>query len=163
MKLPLNREFALRYTFTILVFGGLSCWFAFDGFVKYPRMEAAALYESIEGSAPPETLTAEKLEAFKNQKRQSQIGLAAVTGVASLWVLAILLSAVNKRLEYDETGFSVNGRKIDWSAVTGVDRGKWEKKGIVLVKTADSVFTFDGWHHSGMDGFEKMLKEKTGK
>ena len=47
MKLTLNREFAFRHLGVAVLFFGLCCWFLYDGFVTYPKMDDATFSEQI--------------------------------------------------------------------------------------------------------------------
>ena len=74
-RLKLNPEFFYRHLAVCLLMFGMSCWFGYDGFVRYPATPAAELYEKIESSKPPEGFN---LDAFKRQKIQSQYGFTAL-------------------------------------------------------------------------------------
>ena len=159
-RLPLNREFATRYALVALLFLGMAGWFGYDGLVRYPRADAAALYRSIEKSEPGVTVD---LEAFKRQKTQAQCGLMAALLVASAVVGLILLKAVRFRFEYDDEGFVANGVRRSWGDVRSVDRTRWEKKGILVLMLGDAAVVLDAWHHSGVAAVERLVAEKTGK
>lgn len=123
MKLKLNREFAVRYSLVALLFLGMGGWFAFDGFVRYPRTSAAELYRSIEKAEVPEDMPPAALEAFKRQKTASQKGLALVLTVAAAWVGLLLARAAAFRFDYDEKGFVCARGRYEWStAATGSAR-----------------------------------------
>ena len=151
MKLSLNREYAARHLFVAALAAGLSCWFAYDGFVEYPATPAADLYRSIEKSDPqPGT----DLDAFKLQKTQTQKSFAAVSLAAALVIALRLLKSAAFRFEYDENGFVCGGRRRPYSDIVSKDLGRWGKKGIVSFTTKDGVRTvLDAWHHSGVKEF----------
>ena len=105
-KIELNREYAMRHLLATAVFVALGCWFGYDGFVRYPAADAAALYESIEGSAPSSETDIEK---FKRQKIDSQrLFSAFLLCVAAVVGLRLLK---NSRLDFSwgETGFETGG------------------------------------------------------
>ena len=148
MTLKLNREFAVRYSLVALLFLGMGGWFAFDGFVRYPRTPAAELYRSIEKAEVPEDMSPAALEAFKRQKTASQKGLALVLTVAAAWVGLLLARAAAFRFDYDEKGFVCARGRYEWSAVKAVDRRAWKRKGILRLELpGGGRLVLDGWHH----------------
>lgn len=148
-RFKLNPDFARRYGFVALLFLGMGGWFAYDGLVVYPRLEAAALYESIEKSAPPPEMGTERLEAFKRQKIHSQYGLAAVLFVASALVGLTLLKAWRFDFDPERAG-----------RILSVDRSRWEKKGILVLDTENcGRVTLDAFHHLGITEYEKTLSD----
>ena len=154
-SLKINTEFLYRHLGVCLLMFGLGCWFGYDGFVKYPKTDAAELYEQIEKSKPPEGFA---LEAFKSQKIKSQYGFSALCLVASVLIGLHLASVAMFRFDHDETSFVWNGKKYALSDVKSVDRSQWKKKGIVKLELADGVrVTLDAWHHLGVKDFEKLL------
>lgn len=146
-KFKLNPDFARRYLFVALLFVGMGGWFGYDGLVRYPNTAAAALYESIEKSAPPPEMGEDRLEAFKTQKIRSQYGLAGALFVAAAWVALILFKAWKFDFDPDKAG-----------RILAVDRSKWEKKGILVLKTEKlGCVTLDSFHHLGVSEYEKTL------
>ena len=153
MKLTLNREYALRHLFVTLLMIGLGGWFGYDGLVRYPATPAAELYQSIEGSEPPETMTAESLAAFKDQKTKTQYGFTLLCLLAALVVGTRLFASCRFDFEFDDEGFVCRGRRHAYSDIKKVDRALWAKKGIVRV---DGI-TLDAWHHQGVREFVEKL------
>jgi len=159
MTLTINNEFLRRHIFVLLVFAGMGAWFGYDGFVRYPDMPAAALYKSIESAEPPPHMTDAKLQAFKDQKTATQRGLCAVLEFAALLVGLHLLAVSRLRFSFDGDGFTWNGKRYALADVKSVDRAKWAKKGILVLRLADGKVTLDPWHHVGVDEFEKKLAD----
>ena len=151
MKLTLNREFATRHVGVALLMLGLSCWFGYDGFVRYPATPAAELYKSIEGSDAPEGFN---LEAFKVQKTQTQYGFTFLTFLASLVIGGHVWLLSKFRFEYDDESYTFAGRRVAIKDIKSVDRSQWEKKGIIRV---DGI-KLDAWHHAGVKEFVEKLK-----
>lgn len=155
MQLKLNREFAVRYAFVALLMFGMGGWFGYDGYVKYPSMTAAGLYESCHGgeaAASPEA--AEKFRATAIPRQKQFMTLCFIAGVL---VALCLLRAVRFRFSYDENGFDFGGKRYAFADVASVDLKRWEKKGILVVRTADAAITLDSWHHTGVDAFRELL------
>ena len=153
MKLQLNREYAMRHLFVTVLMAGLCCWFGYDGFVRYPATPAAELYKSIEKSDPPEQMTSEQLEAFKQQKTRTQYGFTILTLVAALVIGSRLAKAARFQFEFDDEGYVYRGRRHAFADIKKVDRSRWEKKGIVMV----NGITLDSWHHLGVKEFVEKL------
>ena len=151
MKLTLNREFATRHVGVALLMLGLSCWFGYDGFVRYPATPAAELYRSIEGNDAPEGFN---LEAFKVQKTQTQYGFTFLTLLASLVIGGHVWLLSKFRFEYDDESYTFAGRRVAIKDIKSVDRSQWEKKGIIRV---DGI-KLDAWHHAGVKEFVEKLK-----
>ena len=151
MKLTLNREFATRHVGVALLMLGLSCWFGYDGFVRYPATPAAELYRSIEGSDAPEGFN---LEAFKVQKTQTQYGFTFLTLLASLVIGGHVWLLSKFRFEYDDESYTFAGRRVAIKDIKSVDRSQWETKSIIRV---DGI-KLDAWHHVGVKEFVEKLK-----
>lgn len=152
-SLTLNREFAVRHLGVALLMLGLSGWFGYDGFVRYPATPAAELYRSIEGSDAPDGFD---LAAFKHQKTQTQHGFALLALLAALVIAGHVGLLARFRFEYDDEGFVFRGTRRKFADVKAVDWSQWEKKGIVRV---DSI-TLDAWHHAGVREVAERLKKE---
>ncbi|MBP5790929.1 MAG: hypothetical protein J6W80_01540 [Kiritimatiellae bacterium] len=159
MKLKTNREYAARHLFVTAVMLALSCWFGFDAIVRYPATPARELYVSIEAAEPPEGFN---LDAFKEQKIQTQYGFAFLAFLAAAIVGVRLWNSWAFGFEFGEDGFSVAGKKFPYSAMKAVDMKKWEKLGLVRFTVLDGGrprrITLDSWHHLGV----KEFVEKSG-
>ena len=150
MKLTLNKEFAKRHLFVAVLMAGMGCWFGYDGFVKYPATDAAALYQSIEGrEASPEV----NLEAFKRQKTQTQYGFTFLAFLVAALVGGHLWKVSKFDFEFDDEGFTCQGQRHAFKDIKNVDRRLWDKKGIVFV---DGI-KLDAWHHTGVKEFVAKL------
>lgn len=157
-KLKINKEFAMRHGFALAVFLGLGAWFAADAFVRYPATPARDLYAEIERSAPPETMDAAALDAFKAQKTATQRMLAFATLLAGAWVAARLLAIATFKFSFDAGGFETRGKRFAWSDIASVDAKDWEKKGILRIAAATGEkFALDAWHHAGVKEFKEEM------
>ena len=156
MKLKLNKEYARRHLFVTLLMAGLSCWFGYDGFVRYPSLSAADLYRSIEKSDPPAEIN---LEAFKKQKTQTQYGFTVITLIIALIVGFRLRKSSKFDFEFDENGFTCEGRTFTKADIASIDRSAWEKKSILVLKLKDGKkIVLDAWHHAGVKEFDAAYR-----
>lgn len=153
MKLELNREYASRHLFFVILMLALGGWFGYDGLISYPSQPAAELYRRIEGSEPSERTD---LEAFKQQKIHTQYGFTLMALIAAAVVGFRLYRSRQFDFSFDDTGFSHNGKHTTFKDIGSVDRSRWAKKSILVV----DGLTLDGWHHQGVDAFEKLLAER---
>lgn len=153
MKLSLNREYFRNHLFVTVLMAAMSAWFAYDGFVRYPSLDAAALYEKIEGAAPGEGWTQANLEAFKRQKIKTQHGFALLALLASAVVGLRLLKSARFSFEFDDDGFTVGGERHQYSDIKSIDDRDWERKGIMRLDLGGRTVVLDGWHHKGVGDF----------
>ena len=151
MKLTLNREFAMRHVGVALLMLGLSCWFGYDGFVRYPATPAAELYKTIEGSDAPAGFN---LEAFKTQKTQTQYGFTFLTFLAAVVIGGHVWLISKFKFEYDDESYVFAGKRVAIKDIKSVDRSLWERKSIIKV---DGI-KLDAWHHVGVQEFVEKLK-----
>lgn len=151
MKLTLNREFAMRHVGVALLMLGLSCWFGYDGFVRYPATPAAELYKTIEGSDAPAGFN---LEAFKTQKTQTQYGFTFLTFLAAVIIGGHVWLISKFKFEYDDESYVFAGKRVAIKDIKSVDRSLWERKSIIKV---DGI-KLDAWHHVGVKEFVEKLK-----
>lgn len=158
MKLSLNKEYAQRHLFVAVLMLGLGGWFGYDGLVTYPSMSAAELYRSIEKADPPAEMTEERLAAFKKQKTETQYGFALLSLLAGAVVGLRLLKSAKFAFEFDDAGFTANGKRYTRADIVEVDRSQWEKKSILVLKLVDGArLTLDAWHHVGVKDFAETL------
>lgn len=155
MKLSLNKEYVRNHLFVTVLMAAMSAWFAYDGFVRYPSLEAAALYERIEGSAPGEGWTQASLEAFKSQKIKTQYGFALLALLASAVVGLRLLKSARFSFDFDDAGFTVDGERHAYSDIKSIDDRDWEKKDIMRLDLGGRTVVLDGWHHKGVRDFRE--------
>ena len=157
-KFKLNPDFAKRYCFVALLFAGMGGWFGYDGLVTYPSMTAADLYRSIEKADPPADMPAERLEAFKRQKTQTQYGFATLALLAGAVVGLRLLKSAKFAFEFDDAGFTAYGKRYTREDIASADRSQWESKTILGLKMKDgTTLALDAWHHTGVKDFAATL------
>lgn len=143
MRFKLNKEFAVRYLGVAALMAALGGWFAYDGYVKYPSMDAEALYR--EAHSGETAATPGQAEKFKENAvpRQKQFMVLAWGFAVFLAVKVFLLW----RKEYDLDG-----------EITEINRKDWIKKGIIRFKVNGRKVTLDAWHHEGVKEFVAGLE-----
>ena len=154
MKLKLNREFAVRHLFVTALLAAMGCWFAYDGYVTYPSMTPEALYEKIEHSQLPSHEAAVKVYENAIPRQKQFMGLCLL---GSLIVGLGVFRAWRFDFEYDDAGFTWNGRRMTFADIKSVDDSQWKKKGILKLNTPFGRITLDAWHNTGVDGFRAKL------
>ena len=154
MKLKLNREFAVRHLFVTALLVAMGCWFAYDGYVTYPSMTPEALYEKIEHSQPPSHEAAVKVYENAIPRQKQFMGLCLL---GSLIVGLGVFRAWRFDFEYDDAGFTWNGRRMTFADIKSVDDSQWKKKGILKLNTPFGRITLDAWHNTGVDAFRAKL------
>lgn len=157
MKLKLNREFFVRHMFVAVLMFGLGCWFAYDGFVAYPKMSPAEIYRMIEKAEPPSDEAAQRVYDNAIPRQKQFMGLAFL---ASLAVGLHLLLVSRFAFEFDDEGFAWNGRRYAYSDIRKIDDSKWEKKQISVVFVQGGSIKLDAWHHVGVKDFHAKAVEK---
>lgn len=139
-KLVLNREFAVRHLGVALLMLGLSGWFAYDGYVAYPKHDEAWFEQ-------------QHLNKESAIRRQREFMILAF--VAALVIAGHVGAVARLDFSYDDDGFVCGGVKRRFADVKSVDWSKWEKKGIVK---ADGI-VLDAWHHKGVREVAAKLRE----
>lgn len=157
MKLRLNKEYAQRHFFVVVLMAALAVWFGYDGVVKYPSMPARELYISIEGSEPPEGFD---LDGFKRQKTHSQYGFSLLALLAAAVVGCRLLRSAKFDFVFDSEGFVWRGRRYSYDDIVKIDDSIWETKRIMRLYLADAKITLDAWHHEGVKEFRRLVSNR---
>lgn len=162
MKLSLNREYAVRHLGVAALMAGLCAWFIYDGAITYPAMSdddfrAKILHRKADDTGPEYDFKAKRRDATNRQFQ-----FAAIAGFAALIIAFGVLRSKRQTLEWDDTsmqGSLTRNRPLPFSEVSGLDKSRWEKKGILTVLAKDGrKVTLDAWHHVGV----KELAEKLG-
>ena len=117
-----------RYLFCLVMLG-MGGWFAYDGFVKYPRHNELHLLHVRDPATYPQDYPTHTPTSIRLQKR-----LAVVLPVAALAMLAWTL--YNSRGAYRLAGdtLSVPGHgDVPLSSITQIDKSLWDRKGIAYI------------------------------
>lgn len=153
----ISREWRDRMIIVLLMLLGSSAWFFYDGAVAYPKynVKADAYAEIQRVYQADENLVKEKWKALaienhwdpedvpkkrKDEKQQFQwgTGLLIISVLFLLWVLREMHRVI---LADDEKFLGIgraippfnNLKEVRYDSVFGVDKRRWDKKGIALV------------------------------
>lgn len=153
-KFTLNREFFVRHFGVALLMAGLGGWFAYDGAVTYPAMDAVAFCEKHHKSL-------ENPEREKSKAIERQYQFATLAFIAALAIGCHLLKVRGETLEWDGekmVGSLTFGKDACFRNVRAVERRYWDKKGILVVKMDDGrKITLDSWHHPEVKELSELL------
>ena len=179
IKAAINPGYMIRLVVVAIItlIGGL--WFSYDGFVGYPHQQKVALayvqfqeegrvnqwpgYAKSQGWAvTPET-----------PKSDSDIWLQRLLGAVALPIGLVFglatLRSMGRYVACDDEGiFTGSSPKVPFDAITQIDKSRWQKKGIVVVryelngKTGRIVM--DDWkmHTQNTEQILRTLEQKTG-
>jgi hypothetical protein len=132
-----------------VAFAGFGVWSLYDGYVKYPKVEAA-FQEFFEQDRLEEWIHVAGEKGWKKEwKKDSATGeahiysqwdirtqfiMAAACLPIGLTILVRLFLTLPKKMTAEEDAFvTTAGERIPYAAVTGLDKKKWDRKGIVIV------------------------------
>jgi len=140
-RLRLNREFAVRHLAVAVLMFAMSAWFAYDGYVDYPRQDDAFF----------ETRHLQRESAIARQKE-----FMVLAFLAALAIGGHVLVLARFRFEFDDEGFVFKGVRRRYSEIAKIDRSLWEKKSIIKI----DGLKLDAWHHSGVKEFVERLDRR---
>lgn len=157
--------------------------FLFDGFIRYPRKnEQIRVYKELDGEK-----NKEKWEEYcrgkgwspeldpeyirKGYSEMEQFIFGGITGVLGLIAFMFWFTQKDRVLRMDEEGVtSASGTRVPFGAITGIDKRKWESKGIARIRYSldgkNGEFVVDDYKfertgaHAIFDEIEKRLKVK---
>ena len=169
IRAEIDSKFILRFLIIGIVMIGFGLYCVYDGFIAYPKEleKAKGFYTqtvSPDGKMEWTPVPAEQWqeiaeannwtlsEPHKPDVMQGKIywqyGMAIMSFLVGIPILVHYLRSKNAWIEADETGISNHsGQKVAYSEIEGVDKSRWEKKGIAKVAyTADQkkkIFVID--------------------
>ncbi len=189
----ISKEWRERMTIILVLLAGSAGWFFYDGLVSYPKFNVKAdayaelveIYKADEAQLEDEwkKLALERGwevdEVPKKRKNEAQqfkwgTGIAIFAAIFLLW----MLREMTRKIVFDEEKF--DGISIlfpliskivpvEFSAVIGIDKRKWDKKGIAKIfyktsaGTRNSVLV-DDYKYAGSEEIlfrcEKILEAK---
>ena len=117
-----------RYLFCLVLLG-MGGWFAYDGFVKYPRHNELHLLHVRDPVKYPQDYPTHKETSIRLQKQ-----LAVALPVAAIAMLAWTLYNSRGAYRLAGDGLSVPGHgEVPLSAITQIDKSLWDRKGIAYI------------------------------
>ncbi|MFP4283622.1 MAG: hypothetical protein ACLFU2_13460 [Opitutales bacterium] len=147
-----------RMLFIALMILGVAAWFFYDGIITWPNEaeryeryralgeEMVASGDAPEVDSPEVQLAWERLarqedfsEKVPSERTEEDIAgqfkWGTGVGLVGLAFLGWVFWNQTLRIRSDEDYvYSARGKKVPWGAFTGVDRSKWEKKGIAVAE-----------------------------
>ncbi|MDZ4848762.1 MAG: hypothetical protein SGI77_05675 [Pirellulaceae bacterium] len=159
-----QQSYLNRYLLLAGVLLPIALWFAYDGFIGYPKeLERARKYDPLRELEPKDkkvqwqAIAKENGWSMKEPKKKGDEIADSITGQyvwGSLFLLAggiALIYYVRSRgswVELTATGLKTSwGQKMDFTDVTQLDKKKWETKGIAKAtyreNTLNRIFVFD--------------------
>lgn len=145
----ISPSWAIRMLIAGVAFVGFGCWSFYDGRIKYPDQENTFQKYRQEGKLEEFRALAGKrkwkVEVHTNSqgdeyvRSPSDIATQFLMAIACLPIgfalLTRLLVTTTQRLEVDDDAFtSAKGVRIPYDAITGIDKKKWNRKGIAVVQ-----------------------------
>ena len=189
----ISREWRDRMIIVLLMLLGSSAWFFYDGAVAYPKynIKADAYAELQRVYQADETLLKEKWKALaienhwdpedvpKKRKDEAQqfrwgSGLLVISVAFLLWMLRemhrVILADDEKFIGITRAVIPFNAlREIRFDSVFGVDKRRWDKKGIAVVfykteKGGRASALIDEYKYAGserlLERCEAIIEEK---
>ncbi len=168
MRAEFQRSYLLRYAGLAAVCLGLGMWFAYDGFVGYPRaLERAEAFEQLSdlSSRDIETrwaeLTEEKGWPNKRPEKKAEEIRSDITGqyfwfainlVVGLPALYLLLTSRGRWIEATDQGLKTSwGQSLSFADVKLLNKRRWQKKGIAIASYTENgtsrTFIFDDFKY----------------
>jgi hypothetical protein len=114
-----------RYLFAAVLVGS-GAWFAYDGFVKYPRHNELHLLHARDPALHPQDYPTHNPSSIGLQK-----ALAGVLPLAALGLLGWTLYRSRGAYRFAGDVLRVPGHPdVPLSAITRIDKSRWDRKGI---------------------------------
>jgi len=174
-----QKNYLMRYLILAGVCLFLAAWFAYDGFIGYPRqLTYAREYGQLADLEPPERqakwkeisaergwsgATPEKEPAEIEDDIKGQYVWAFLNLVVGVPALLLYLRSRGSWVEATDTGLKTSwGQTVDFSKVTKLNKKKWSDKGIAKASYSDrhgqKVFVFDDFKYE-REPLGRMLRE----
>jgi hypothetical protein len=140
----LSKTWKNRQVILSIALLALGAWFIYDGAIGFPKKNVRfrAYHELVvQGRESEWAALAEKNgwparvpeKEYKPVDLKGQFVLGGVCVAASLFAAGLLLAGMRQRLRCDdEVVYGATGRRVPFSAITGLDRRRWESKGIMV-------------------------------
>ncbi len=157
-------SYLTRYSLLAAVCLGMCAWFAYDGFVAYPKkLVVAEAFEEVADLSGPELedrwneITSEKgWESRRPEKKAEEIRSditeqyfwSAITLALGIPALVLLFRSRGSWVQRTENGLETSwGQTVKFADVQSLNKRRWQKKGIARATYLDGgatrYFTFD--------------------
>lgn len=164
LRANFQSSYLTRYTLLAAVCLGMCAWFAYDGFVAYPKkLVVAEAFEEVADLSGPELedrwneITSEKgWNSRRPEKKAEEIRSditqqyfwSALTFALGVPALVLLFRSRGSWVQRTDDGLETSwGQKVRFADVQSLNKRRWEKKGIAravyLDGEATRYFTFD--------------------
>jgi hypothetical protein len=153
----------------------LAAWFFYDGAIGFPKKNVRfRAYQELkkEGRESEWVATAEKNgwprklpeKEYKPVDLKGQFVLGGACLLAGFFAAGLLVSGFRQRLHSDDEAiYGASGRRVPFSAITGLDKRKWESKGIVValyeMDGRKGRLTLDDYKFAGAEAIIKQAEE----
>ena len=118
-------EYRFKRLALVILIGGYGLWSLYDGTVKMPRDNAEFRQKNPMGGNPP--------HPDWDIPFNLALGYALPPLALALLAWSMYSSRGQIRLDPDDTLYAPGHPPVPLSAVTAVDRGRWDRKGIALI------------------------------
>ena len=134
IEATLSRTWRNRQLLIAGFLAAFGSWFFFDGLIRYPAMHRQYLDYQRMKDAGGENEWHGRVPEDKDEKDQTQqLEWGGTAFAGALVALGVLGLNFNRRLRSDdEAVYSERGKRVPFSAFTGVNRNKWDSKGIAI-------------------------------
>ncbi len=153
-------------------------WFLYDGLIGYPAKHERFLahQELVETGRVSEwpQLSREKNWPLKPpehgygpEKSREQFWMAGIALAGSTVALALLLLSLPRTIRSDgEAAYSDKGKRVPFSAVTSVNKKKWDSKGIAVAhyqaNGSARKLVIDDYKYAGAEKILAQIEEHLG-
>ncbi|QDV24018.1 hypothetical protein [Aureliella helgolandensis] len=179
MRANFQNNYLMRYAVLSGVCLFLGLWFAYDGFIGYPKnLVVAEKYEELadlpdrESEERWQQITQEMGWSSEHPKKSAdeirsdilgQYFWAALNFVVAVPALILLIRARGSWVESTATGLTTSwGQSMDYANVQQLSKHRWAKKGIAKATYTDAgqtkVFVFDDFKFE-REPLDKMVLE----
>ena len=172
-----NKNWYIRMFIIIVALFVFALWALYDGAYAYPRHNTLVdLWKDHDGNLDTFISAAEEA-GFSDPKRPTakayssadlmmqwiMLGFSALLG---LWVLVFTAGKFLRKLGADDQGVHWGSLHVPYTAITDVNRAKWDSKGIAVlhfsIDNKDDTLTLDDWHYRGADQILEAVERHTG-
>ncbi len=158
------------------LFLGFGIWGAYDAMVKYPDKQLA--HDTFQ-----KYMAEKDTDGWDKARRENdwptQPPPLSTYDMPSQWIIMVLGLAIGsvslitllinlpKTQRSDDNGFSVGGPTIPYSAVTKIDKARWDKKALAAVHYEhdgqSGIAMIDDWKFQGAADVLKDIEQHSGK